>query len=447
MDFIAACRHLISVDSTTEQGSMAMAHATAELCRKAGLEVELQAEFHSDLEEANVIARLPGAGKQNEIMFQNHLDTVGPGIYTQWAKTQCNPFDAHIIDGYIHGLGAADVKCDLLCKLAAISSFAGKKFKHPPVLVGTFGEGSGMMGALRLIRKSKVHAKWAVVAEASNLRLITAGLGYAKVEIRVPFSDAEQHYRVSHDLQESTSSQSKLFSGKAAHSSNPSLGESAIKKMLTYLSQLPEDLAIMQIEGGTTFNTVPAHAFVELDPVSGFKEPMARKLNIIYREILELEDSFLKYPDSDFQPPYPTLNIGTVKTRIDHVYLSGICRITPSISNEIYDQWMMKLHGACQKVGAELRVSDYKKPFRTEETSELVSAAHAALVELGLDPASKSQSSTSEASLFSRVGIECIAFGPGLREGNIHTPNERVSIEDLKTTTAFYRRLIERLCL
>lgn len=447
MDFIESCRQFVAIDSTVEQGSLSAARFVSALAESYGLKTELQLEAHSNLEEANIIVRTPHALIENEVMLQSHLDTVNPGVYANWNMTHRNPFDAHIVDGHIYGLGVADVKLDLLCKIYALKEFAQAKFRAPPVVVGTFGEESGMIGALRLVRKSKVKAKVALVGEASDLRLITGGLGYAKVEIQLPFSQAEIEYRTSHDMEESTSSQSKLFSGKAAHSSTPHLGESAVRKMLDYLLMLPEDLAIMQIEGGISFNTMPAQAFLEMDPVSGFADPMARKIGILYRAILDLESEFLQYEDRRFRPTHPTLNIGKIRTRTDHIYFSGICRISPIISNEIYDGWMGRLKKTCDKLGASFAVTDYKKPHQADLTSPVVLAAQKTLAELGLNPEPISQSSTNEASLFSRMGIECVAIGPGLRDGNIHCPNERVSVEQLKLTVEFYKKMIERLCL
>src|SRR5207253_597890 len=107
------------------------------------------------------------------------LDTVDPGPYPLWTHTECNPFDATIIDGKIYGLGTADVKLDFLCKLEALSSFGGdRNWKLPPVLVGTYGEELGMHGALRLIRKNKISAKMALISEPSHLKLISAAKGF-----------------------------------------------------------------------------------------------------------------------------------------------------------------------------------------------------------------------------------------------------------------------------
>ena len=69
------------------------------------------------------------------------------------------------------------------------------------------------------------------------------------------------------------------------------------------------------------------------------------------------------------------------------------------------------------------------------------------LSDMGLSDQVITQSSTNEASIFSRIGIECVCFGAGKREGNMHTPHENVAIEDLQKATEFYKRIIERFCL
>ncbi len=424
-----------------------IAEKAAQFCRERGLHVEIQEEFNGDTEEMNVIARPVEARPSNEFLFQTHLDTVDPGPYQMWTKTGYNPFDAAILDGKIYGLGAADVKLDFLCKLEALVKFKDvKSWGLPPVLVGTYGEEVGMTGALKLIRKNKISAKMALIGEPSNLRMITAAKGFATVEIQIPFSKEEINYRQEHNLRESTSTQSRIFNGKSAHSSMPHLGESAIVKMFDYLLMLPESVILMEIDGGTNFNTVPSHAILELD-LTPTRESIAKKITFIYGAIQKLEKEFKDYSDSDFFPPTPTLNIGMVRTLDDHVLIGGSCRIPPVITHDIYERWMFFLKQECEKVGGSFRVTDYKKPHRTALNSILARGCRDELRAMGLDETIIAQSSTNEASLFSRIGIDCVCFGPGQREGNIHTPNEHVMIDDLHQATLFYEKMIERFCL
>lgn len=447
MDFVEACRQFVAVDSSPGHGTREIAETAARFCREKGLEVELYEDFHKGVAEVNLVARLDKSRPPAELMLQTHLDTVDPGPFQMWAQNGHNPFDAHIIDGRLHGLGAADVKLDFLCKLEAISSFKGRKeWTLPPVLVGTYGEELGMAGALRMIRKNLVSAKMALIGEPSDLRIIHAGKGFASVEIRLPFSDEEKRFRSGHDLGESTSTQSRLFHGKQGHSSSPESGESAIKKMLDYFLQLPTGVAVMEIDGGINHNSVPAHAFLEIEAAS-IKEGIASKISNIYREVLALEADFKNHKDPDFTPESPTLNIGLIRTNEDHVFIGGCCRIPPIITHGVYEVWMKRLHDVCEKMGGQFQITDYKKPFRTPEQSILVKGCLNELRGMGLSDAPITQASTNEASLFSRVGVDCVSFGPGRREGNAHTPGENVSLDDLKKATDFYRRIIERFCL
>lgn len=448
MTFIESCRKMISFDTSPSQGTRDLVEWLGQEGKKRNLFVEIQEEVLGDQPQANIIIRPTAERPGIEFLLQTHLDTHDPGPFGLWTDNGHNPFDAVIKDNKIFGLGTADVKLDFLCKLEALATFAGsRQWRLPPVLVGTFGEEQGMVGALKLIRKNKISAKMALIGEPSEMEIITAGKGIATVEIRIPYSEDEKQYRVEHNLRESTSTQSRIFNGKSAHSSTPHLGESAIGKMMDYLKMLPENIVIMEIDGGVNFNTVSANAFLEIDPVSSVNDLMSKKIRKLLVAIEKLEKDFLNYSDIDFKPSHPTLNIGLIKTLEDHVSMSGSCRIPPSVSNEVYEGWISLLKACCQEINAELRVSDYKRPFRTNENSMLVRGCFSELNDMEIPVRVKTQSSCNEASLWSRVGIECISFGPGVREGNIHTPHEHVLIDDLKKSIEFYRRVIGRFCL
>lgn len=447
MDFIQSCREFISIDSTPTQGTYKAAEFAANFCEALGLHVEKQIESSPAGEEMNLIIRTSPERHAFEFLFQNHLDTVDSGPFHSWNKTGLNPFDASIIDNKIYGLGTADVKLDFLIKAKILSEFKHhSSFTLPPVLVATYGEESGMIGALKLIRKNKVSPKYALIGEPTNLEIANAAKGFVGVEIQIPFSESEIKYRNDHNLRESTSTQSKVFHGKSAHSSTPQLGESAISKMLDYLELLPDSIAIMEIDGGTNYNTVPSNAFLELD-LTPISNPINSKISTIYQSIKKLESEFRQFKDESFNPPIPTLNIGLIRTFTDHILISGSCRILPLIPQEVFDKWMNFLKSTCETQDSSFRITDYKKPFKTEDSSVFLKGACNLLKELNLNAQPVTLPSTNETSLFSRLGIECLCFGPGLRDGNIHTPNEHVSIEDLDKAGLFYKKLIERFCV
>ncbi|MBL7544997.1 MAG: M20/M25/M40 family metallo-hydrolase [Bdellovibrionaceae bacterium] len=448
MEFVQSCREFISIDSTPTQGSRKAAEFAAKFCRSLGLHVEEQIESSPLGEEANIIVRHQAERQDLELLLQNHLDTVDPGPFHLWSVTGNNPFDATIVDNKIYGLGAADVKLDFLCKARAMAAVAGhkSKFKLAPVLVGTFGEETGMTGCLKLIRKNRINPKFALIGEPTNLRLANAAKGFVSVEIIIPFAQEEIKYRNDHNLRESTSTQSKVFHGVSAHSSHPHLGDSAILKMLSYLEMVPESVAIMEIDGGTNYNTVPSHAFLELDFTS-VENPVNSKIKSIYKAIKQLESEFRNHTDTGYSPEYPTLNIGLIRTHADHILMSGSCRILPSITQEVFEKWMDFLRQSCSQNGSQFRITDYKKPFSSSESSIFTKGCRDILNDMNLPSNLTSLSSTNESSLIARLKVDCLCFGPGLRENNIHTPNEHVSVDDLEKATVFYTKVIERFCL
>ncbi|MES2964694.1 MAG: M20/M25/M40 family metallo-hydrolase [Bdellovibrionota bacterium] len=450
-DFVECCRKFIELDSTPANGTVEIAAFAAELCRKAGLHVEVQSDSHNGLEQANVIARPMALRPDRELLLQTHLDTSDPGAYALWTKTGANPFNASIFtdkDGEtLYGLGSANTKLDFLCKLRAIDELKGSTWRLPPVLVGTFGEELGMQGAVKLIRKKRIAAEMALIGEPTDLRLVGAGKGFAAVEIEIPFSNEEKEFRAQHDLSDGSSTQSRIFIGKAAHSSSPQFGDSAISKMLEYLTKLPDGLVVMEIEGGTSFNTIPGHAVLEIDMVGGLRETIGTKIGRILEAVQAVEREFAKCPDPQFIPAEPTLSIGLVRTFEDFVKFSGCCRLPASVTHEAYEGWMAILRSACEDVGAVFRVTEYKQPFRTPSHHPLALACKAELSRLGLDPAPLAQSVANEANVFNRFGISCVVFGPGHGVGNSHAPNEHVRIEQLHEATRFYRGVLERVCL
>ena len=437
MDLIELCRQSIAIDSTPAHGNKEIIAWAADYCQKKGFHVEVHSEYFGDLEHQNLIIRTTSERSNSEFLMQNHLDTVDPGPFPLWQDTFHNPFEATIKDGKIFGLGAADGKIDFICKVEALSQFIKTDFrKLQPVIAVTFGAHLGMIGALKLIRKNKISAKMALIGEATGMQLIHAAPGYASVEIRIPFSEDEIRHKQDHDLRESTSSQSKLFSIRSGTSE---VNESAIRKMFEYLLQLPESLLIIEIDGGSHAGTQATNAFLELD-LSSTPDPISKKLVSIYQFIKSLELEFQTYEDTDFSPSHPTLNIGLIRTLEDHVMISGSCRIPPVVTHKTYEDWMLRMKIHCEKVGVNFRVADYKKPFRTNEKSALVRGCLDELKKMSLSEKICRKNSTNEASLFSRVGIECVCFGPGLSEDNVHTPHEHVLVADIECTIQFYKK-------
>ncbi len=449
MSFIEHCRKIISIDTGPTSSTVELVNYLALLAIDFGLHVEIMQEVQNGISQANIIIRVePYQPGDRELLLQTHLDTADPDNFSLWKKNDFNPFEAIIEDGKIYGLGAADVKLDFLCKLNVLRELKNKKLGSlKPVLIGTFGEETGMQGTLKLIRKNKINAQYVILGEPTDLKIVNAAKGFAVVEINIPISEEERKYKELRSQNESVSTVTKLFTGRSSHSSTPHLGDNAIQKMLDFLSKMPDNVVLVDADGGTRFNMVPSQAMIEFDFTSQVQQLTITKIKKIYEALQEVEAEMKLTTDAQFEPQHSTFSVGIIRTSEDYIKLGGSCRILPHVNQQQYEKWMDKIQKSCFEVGADFKVTDYKRPFRTDENSVLIKSAQSILNKLGVDSKCRTLASTNEASLFSRLGIDCLCIGAGAREGNVHTPEEHVKIEDLEKVTQFYKKLVERFCL
>src|SRR4030081_1182056 len=176
-------RKLIAADTLSSQGTQRAADLLQSLWEHAGLTVRKQV-----VEEVHVnLLGGPGGGAQGPggVLLVTHLDTVPPGPRERW---QTDPWTLTERDGFLPGLGVADVKLDALCKAEAARRLQGRKFPRPFWLLGTFGEEVGLRGARHFASSDlfrEVAPRHVLCGEPSELQLITAHKGYAVVRCTV----------------------------------------------------------------------------------------------------------------------------------------------------------------------------------------------------------------------------------------------------------------------
>src|SRR5712664_2417175 len=145
--FLELARKLIAADTVSSQGTQRAADLLQSLWEHAGLPVRRQVveEIHVNLLGG------PGGGTQGPggVLLVTHLDTVPPGPRERW---QTDPWTLTERDGFLHGLGVADVKLDALCKAEAARRLQGRGARRPFWLLGTFGEEVGLRGARHFIQ-------------------------------------------------------------------------------------------------------------------------------------------------------------------------------------------------------------------------------------------------------------------------------------------------------
>lgn len=443
MEFIDAAKALIATDSSHGQGTVEAVKFLRGLAEGFGLSVIVQEEVSRGTPQANIL--IESAPGKKKLLLQTHLDTTSPGSFALWNKTGFNPFQASIRGDSIFGLGAADVKLDFLCKLYALARSKDNSKAQQTVLLGTYGEEDLMQGALKAIRTRSVSPCYALIGEPTDLQLVYSGKGITHLEIIIPHKTIEIDEWSSDEVTGTT--QSKVFHGKAAHSSAPEDGENAVEKLLDYMGHLPDGIQIISLDGGATFNTVPTQASLEFDLSAQESSQLSTQIKNIYKKIKELEAEFKKHPDTEFEPPHPTINIGLIRSSHDHVRMAGAVRWSTHIREAQYTKWIDELISTCRQQQAICRVIDIKKPFRTETKEGFAQMCKEEALRLLPSVAFKTQPVTNEANVFSRFGFECIVFGPGQRQNNAHTPEENVSLADLKKAEDFYWNMIKRVCV
>lgn len=103
--------------------------------------------------------------------FAGHTDVVPAGDLSRWHTP---PFEPTIIDGYLYGRGAADMKGSLAAMIVATERFVAKHPNHPgsiAFLITSDEEGPFINGTTRVIdtleaRNEKIT--WALVGEPSS---------------------------------------------------------------------------------------------------------------------------------------------------------------------------------------------------------------------------------------------------------------------------------------
>ena len=228
MDPVALTRALVDIDSTTGREGEAGQWLSAYL-RRAGYSVM---EQPVDATRFNIIASLDSPA----LVFSTHFDCVPPF------------FASRIENGRIYGRGACDAKGIVAAQVAAAEALRHAGERRVGLLF-VVGEERGSDGA-RLANEAANGCRFLVNGEPTDNRLGLATRGILRLTLHA--------------------------SGRAAHSSCPELGDSAIDKLVDALValrsiELPADPVLGRthytvglISGGVAPNVVSPFAEAEV---------------------------------------------------------------------------------------------------------------------------------------------------------------------------------------
>ncbi|PSW45715.1 succinyl-diaminopimelate desuccinylase [Photobacterium leiognathi] len=311
-------------------------------------------------------------------VFAGHTDVVPSGPVEQWHTP---PFEPTIIDGYLHGRGAADMKGSLACMIVAIERFIAENPDHNgsiALLITSDEEGPFINGTTRVVD----------TLEARNEKIDMCIVGEPSSTLNV--GDVVKNGRrgsITGDL---------TVKGIQGHVAYPHLANNPVHKALPALAELaattwdngneyfpPTSFQIPNIAAGTgASNVIPGEFQAQFN----------------FRFSTELTDT-------------------EIKRRVHSVL---------DAHGLDYDlKWTLSGH-----------------PFLTDKGT-LVEAVVAAIEEVNhQQPELLTTGGTSDGRFIARTGAQVVELGPV--NATIHKVNECVKVADLEKLTDMYQKVLEK---
>ena len=323
--------------------------------------------------KANLLATL-GSGPGG-LVLAGHSDTV-PFDAALWHSDPLRLTEQG--DRWV-GLGVCDMKGFFPLVIEAVRGLLDQPFRQPLLVLATCDEESSMAGARALAAAGRPLGRAAVIGEPTGLKPIRLHKGVMMERIDIL--------------------------GQSGHSSDPSLGHSALEAMQDVMGELRQLRAQWQRE---------------------FNNPQ-------------------------FGVPQPTLNFGCIHGGDNPNRICGQCalefdlRPLPGMDPE---QLRAAIRGKLQPLAERHRVQiDYAPlfanvpPFEQSADSELVRVA-----EKLTGHAAQAVAFGTEAPYLQQLGCETIVLGPG-DIACAHQPGEFLELARIEPTVALLRQLIQHYCL
>ncbi len=361
-----------STDPGWDQGNRAVVELLADWLADMGFHTEIQAVC-ADGSKANLIATL-GSGPGG-LVLSGHTDTV-PYDDGLW---QSDPLGLTERDNRLYGLGSTDMKGFFPLAIAAASAFQGTPLKQPLIILATADEESSMNGARALAAAGHPRARAAIIGEPTGLRPVRMHKGMMMESVRV--------------------------TGRAGHSSNPTLGNSALEAMYAVMGDLIH----------------------------------------FRRELGE------RYGNELFEVALPSLNLGCIHGGDSPNRICGSAelhfdlRMTPNGDNETVraeiEQRMSRIAGQYSLDISLQSLIENIAPFEQAADCELVRMA-----EKLTGHRAESVAFATEAPFLQQLGMETIVMGPGSID-LAHQPDEYLEMSQIQPCVALLQQCIRHYCL
>jgi acetylornithine deacetylase len=368
---LIAIPSMSSVSPEFDTSNREVVELLAEWLERLGFHTEVL-PLPSQPHKANLIATL-GEGPGG-LVLAGHTDTV-PYDEGRWNH---NPFRLTERDNRLYGLGTSDMKGFFALAIEAARRFEASRLQHPLILLATADEESSMEGAQALVELGRPRARYALIGEPTGMRPVNAHKGIMMEAVRLI--------------------------GRSGHSSDPSLGISALEGMHRVIGDL-----------------------------------------LAWREELQA-----KHRDPQFRVPVPTMNLGHIHGGDNPNRICGHCELhldlrpIPGMAleelRETLNQRLHRLLGESE-LGWELAPLFHGTPaMHTPTTSAIVEAAEKLT---GYD--SEAVAFCTEGPYLTEMGMETLILGPG-DIAQAHQPDEYLALDRLQPTVELLSQLIRRFC-
>ncbi|RMH21690.1 MAG: acetylornithine deacetylase [Acidobacteria bacterium] len=370
---------LVAFDSTSDRSNRPIAEFIRDYLDRPGARVE--ALDSPDGTKVNLVVHVgPEVDETSRagLTLSGHLDVV-PAGEPDW---QSDPFTLTETDAGYVGRGACDMKGFDAIAVNLAAELAGRRLRHPLVLILTYDEEVGTIGAHHFARswpKERPLPRATIVGEPTTLKVVRMHKGHTDLRLRLH--------------------------GVAAHSGYPHLGKSAIEpagRAIVALSELRRALEQEPCPNREHFPEVP-YVALNVGTVHG-----GSAINVV--------------------PEYCELGIGL--------------RVLPGMSAEpLVERLRQTLAEALGDEPFELVLDHDSPPLYTPEDDEL----YRHLCTLLQQHATAGVSYATDAGWFQTMGLRCLIFGPG-DIAVAHKPNEIMPKDEYRRGGAIFRRLAERCC-
>lgn len=309
------------------------------------------------------------------LVLAGHSDTV-PYDEALW---QTDPLKLTEVDNRWVGLGSCDMKGFFALVIEAVRPLLDQPFKQPLLILATCDEETSMAGARALVEAGRPLGRAAVIGEPTGLKPIRMHKGVMMERIEIL--------------------------GRSGHSSDPSLGHSALEAMHDAISEL-----------------------------KGLRQQWLNE-----------------YRNPQFSVPQPTLNFGCIHGGDNPNRICGQCslefdlRPLPGMDpNELRAIIRSKLQPLAERHQVKIDFAPIAAgvpPFEQDADAELVRVA-----ERLTGHRAQAVAFGTEAPYLQQLGCETLVLGPG-DIACAHQPGEYLEMSRLQPTVRLLTQLVEHYCL